>query len=1667
MAINVKNKLVTVESLGIAYLTEQGARQEADQALSTRIDNIVAPEGDPSLTEVSDARVSGQTTYNTLKARLDADKASIGTEMDEIKADLEDMQDGTNRVEMGLSEKVDGAYVEDGIAYFCCGDDVLFTITGIGGSGSGSDTALTELVFQNTTGWVTKTMSAEGTCLLSFNWSSEADGYSTGNGTLSIQVRGVTVMSRTVAQGAVEADVARYLQTGSNRIKATITDSYGNVKSIVFTVVVISLTVSSSYDNSQIQTGAFDVAYTVTGPGGKTVKFVMDGTQIGTAVITTSGRQSTYTVPAQVHGAHVLEIYAESTVDGASVESNHLYLTVMCVASGNTTPIIASSYSAVQLAQYDSAVIPYYVYDPSSMAADITITVNNLPYGSLTVDRTLQYFVYRARETGTLTITITCGLTSRTFELTVVQSDMDIYPETGNLVLHLTAEGRANSEVSTGSWAYGSISATMSGFNFSSDGWVLDNDNNTVLRVTGDARVVIPYQIFGSDFRTTGKTIEIEFEAHDVRDYDAEIITCWSNNRGLKLTAQNALLASEQSSISTQYKEDEHVRIAFVVEKRSENRLMYIYINGIMSGVVQYPVEDDFAQADPVGISIGSSQCTVDIYNIRIYDNDLTRYQILTNWIADTQDINEMLARYERNDVYDAYGSIVIDKLPMDLPYMTLTPTGDNPHLPQYKGDKTPTSVLFVDESGTFTGFEAVGAQNNVQGTSSQYYPRKNYKISYKGGFMVNGELVSVYALREGAVPTNAFTYKADVASSEGANNVELARLFNMVAPATPGITNGSAGVRQTIDGFPIVMFHNNGTTISFIGKYNFNNDKGTEEVYGFGEGDESWEIKNNTSDRVRFKSADFTGNAWKEDFEGSYPEDYTDTTNLAAMCGWVCGTDPLQATGATLSESVTYSGTTYTSDSSAYRLAKFRNELSSWFNVENCIAYYLFTEMFLMVDSRAKNAFPTYWASADRWYWRLYDADTAIGINNEGALAFGYELEDTDTTGSGADVFNGQDSVFWNNLRTTYAEEIQSKWQSWRSAGSMSYSVVEQMFESHQNKWPEAIFNEDAYFKYIRPLVEDGDGTYLPMAQGSKTEQRKWWLYNRFRYMDSKYSAGDSLTDYIQLRGYAKDDITLTPYAHMYAAVRFAQTLVKQRALKGSSYVMTCPLDTVNDTEIYIYNASRLASVGDLSGLKVGLADFSRATKLQEIKVGDSAQSYTNGNLTNLVLGNNTLLRVLDARNCVNLAQPVDLSGCINIEELYFEGTAITGLNLPNGGVIEVLHLPDTVTNLTIRNQQKIIDFELDSYSQITTLRLENTSIDDFPILMGMADNGRVRLLGVDWETDTYEEAEELLNKLLSSRGLDEAGNNTQLAQVSGDYHAGVISDYQLEEFGNYPDLHVTYDTQINHEWLLNKYLNDDIDAYEDLQLTRLAGSVLRGRHGTIYFPNVTEVYSSAFNGFKTDFSLRTSLPGLMYIRGESAFYDANLTAADSISLIGIEDGNGNVVNSAFSHMTQLKYAYLPNVISCGENTFHSCSNLEYVIMPRLIASSIGRWLDGCNALKYLEIFGGSMNIVTFFSGSLSAFRHLVIRDTQNVIAVPSRYNSTNNAIDGGVSGAVANVYVARSLISSYQSATNWSTRYSNGYVSFKALEDYTVDGTVTGEFNYELINLEVYHES
>lgn len=913
---------------------------------------------------------------DTIESKVTANTQTIGKNTQSIKT-LEanasnlsgDIADATNSVraldesqkaiQLMLSSKIDGAYLEDGYLYLTSGNEVIegplgpFSGGG-GGGGTGNNAVLT---VSNTSGWLSKSIASGAECAISVTWSSLEDDLPTGNGTLKVTINGLVKTTQDVAQGAVTVDIGKYLSTGANMVKVNVTDAYGNGRTINYSVSVVDVSVSSTFDASVPYSGPITYTYSPVGNVTKIMHFVVDGTQIGTSEVSASGRQQSYVIPAQSHGAHSLLVYFTATVDGVEIKSNELYYELICTIAGEDAPIIVSSYRGTKTEQYASIVIEYMVYNPMSMTSAITLSANGKQVAALTVDRTQQIWTYRADSTGELSLVIACGETRKTIALTITESSMDIGAETQDLSLYLSSYGRSNNEAMPGTWSYGDIQAVFTGFNYSSDGWQLDKDNNTVLRVAGDARLTIPYKAFAQDFRTSGKTIEFEFATRDIMDYDAVVVSCMSGGRGIQLTAQKALLKSEQSEISTQYKEDEHVRISFAVEKRAENRLIYCYINGVMSGTVQYPQDDDFAQTTPVDISIGSNDCTIDLYCIRVYDNDLTRYQMLNNWIADTQDVDTMLERYQHNNVFDAYGSIVISQLPKDLPYLVL----EAPELPQYKGDKKTVSGYYVDPLHPTKDFTFTGAQANVQGTSSQYYARKNYKIGFKGGFVLaDGTVAEKYTINADAIPTNTYTFKADVASSEGANNVELVRLYNDACPYKTPPQTADPKVRQGIDGFPIVCFWYNGTDTTFLGKYNFNNDKGTPEVFGFTDSDQSWEVLNNTSSRVLWKSADYTGDAWLNDFEARHPEDFTDPAQLSALATWLVSTDQEAATGAALAAPVAYGGVTYNNDTAAYRLAKFKAELPEHVELQSACFYYLFTELFLMVDSRAKNMFPT-----------------------------------------------------------------------------------------------------------------------------------------------------------------------------------------------------------------------------------------------------------------------------------------------------------------------------------------------------------------------------------------------------------------------------------------------------------------------------------------------------------------------------------------------------------------------------------------------------------------------------------------------------------------------------------------------------------------------------------
>ncbi len=1364
---------------------------------------------------------------------------NINNNLGEVEDAVMGIRNRVNALESGAANHVANGDVEDGVAYFYNeAGDTLFTITGIGGGGSGGgggDVAGSVVTLTNTTGWASTTVAENVDVILSFTWSSIEDGSPTGQGVMTVEIGGITKESRNIAQGSFTVNVKDYLNRGDNRVVVRVTDGYGKSKWKQFNVTVEQLRLESTFDDSEIQSGALTFTFTPYGAFSKTVHFELDGTELDPMVTTISGRQMSQIIRQQTHGAHQLRVWFTASINGQTVTSNVLTYDIMWVTAGNNTPIISSSFSQNIVDQYTTLTVPFMVYTPGSQVSNVTIKKDGITILTLPdIGREMQSFQTRMDTTGNHTLTIHSGTAVKTIGLQVNEAEMNAEAETEDLKLFLTSRGRSNLEANPAVWEFidadsNTISATLSGFNFVSNGWVRDDDNATVLRVNAGATVTIPFKPFENDFRNTGYTIELEFAARDVRDYNNVIIQCFTDaNRGFMVGPQIAFIRSEQSQLSVQFKDEDHVRVSFVIQKRSENRLLMAYINGIPSRVVQYPSNDDFTQVGPVNIVIGGEMATVDIYNIRVYANDLTGEQILNNWIADTHDGELMLQRFSRNNVYDAYGNIAISKLPGNLPYMVI----ECEELPQYKGDKKTCSGRFVNPIDPTKSFEFTGCQINVQGTSSAVYPRKNYDMQFKNGFeMSNGQHESDFQMVSTVKPFNRFVMKADVASSEGANNVELVKLYCDMTPYKTREMLADSQVRQGIYGFPIVIFwtntSNNQTT--FIGKYNFNFPKRAPAPYGYHDEMESWEFQNNTSNLMLFKSDYFdetmredptTGDikeTWRYDYEARFPDDtWTDYTKLQELQSFIYSTYREEATGDAITP-VTIDDVTYEYDTAAYRLAKFKAHIGDYAEIDSLVFYYIFTEFFLLADSRAKNLFigfsgsdtdPSLNLAIDRKaVCEPYDMDTALGINNEGSLTFTYSLEDTDHTGNGRDVFTGQSSVLWNNLRDAFPNEIRRMYQSLRSNGILTYANVEQRFEDHQAFWPEAVWIEDSQYKYIYPLTSPDPGkeptdAYLEMMLGSKMEQRRWWLSNRFKYMDSKWSSGDALSEVIQFRAYARSSLTITPYSDLYVTVKYGSYTGQEKTPQGTPVEIEVPIDNLSDTETYIYSATQIADVGDLSAFKLGWADFSHATRIQNIKIGDSAQNYENLPFERLTLGNNRLLKKIDCRNCVNLGagemKSVNMTGCTSIEEAYFDNTQITAVDLPNGSPIRKLHLPGTVTNLTLRNQTSMTEFVCPDYTHITTLFLENPAscVDTLDIVSDLPTGCRVRLYNFTWNLNDLDDVSTMFDKLDTMRGLDQNGNNTENAQVFGNIHVVTAEGSQIASIqARYPDVRITYD--------------------------------------------------------------------------------------------------------------------------------------------------------------------------------------------------------------------------------------------------------------------------------
>lgn len=680
-------------------------------------------------------------------------------------------------------------------------EDSVVALPSGGGGGTSDAITLKNLLDSNT---LTVAVGVEAN--LEFSFASKEDD---GNGTAYIYVGGILKSTATIVTGDNKLDISEYIGEGANEVKLTCMDIYSNSKSLSYTVNAINLKITSTFDDSQIYSGDISVRYIPYGAIEKTIHFVVDGVDTK-AIVSETGKQQTQVIPAMYHGSHLLKIYATATVGSAEIKSNELIFDILCVEDGATTPMIASAYNVLSVTQGELVNIPFMVYDPSNMETEITLTISQdgevYSTATRTVDRTRQTWSTRDYPVGQVTFTITYGNVNKSHIITVVKNNIDVSVKETDLEFQLKAAGRSNSDNDRDIWVSGDVTTTFEYINWESTGWVNDEHGDTALRLSGDAKATINFMPFKTDARQTGRTIEMEFAIRDVNNRDAVAISCLSGGIGFTVTADTAKLTSEQSEIDCKYTDEKKVLVSFVIEPRSDYRLMSVYLNGVQSKITRYVENDNLQQTTPVNITVGSPYCSVDLYSIRSYNTALTKEEVRDNYIASIQDIGEQLAVYEDNNIYDDFGNLSYSKLQPKI--QSLIIIGD---LPTYKGDKKKVTIVYYDPQNPSLCFEAE-ATIDVQGTSSQWYVVKNFKTKTS----------DAHQLALDQIATKVFTFKADYAEATSTHNTGTANYVHSLYNTPVPPQEVDERIRTTIYGHPGVIFHKKDASADpvFVGRY-------------------------------------------------------------------------------------------------------------------------------------------------------------------------------------------------------------------------------------------------------------------------------------------------------------------------------------------------------------------------------------------------------------------------------------------------------------------------------------------------------------------------------------------------------------------------------------------------------------------------------------------------------------------------------------------------------------------------------------------------------------------------------------------------------------------------------------------------------------------------------
>ena len=673
-----------------------------------------------------------------------------------------------------------------------------FTI--VGGSGGGASSSSLKIGYVTTSPLV---VTMEDKAIIKYTFSgTDSSGDAVPEGTATWKVAGRAVATQTALNGENEFDATEYLSVGTQKVNLTIVDEAGSLVTKTWTVQKIDVRLESSFNDEftyPIGTVSFD--YTPYGAISKDVHFVLDGKEIGKVTTTSSGIPMAFEIPAQKHGSHLLEVYITAEVNGNHIEPEHIYKDILWY-DGVTSPVIGSTYQEFTARQYDTTNIKAVVYDPTTETPTVTIAVDGTVVSTQTLTESTLTYPYKTDVVGEHTITITCGETVKTLVGNVTKLDIDVTPVTAGLAFDFNPTGKSNNDADR-IWTDGTTSMSVSdNFDWVNGGYQFDENGDQYFCIKAGTSAEIDYQLFADDAKKNGKEFKLIFKTTNVAKPDATFLSCMDNTTdtdhiGIRMDVHEACIYGQAGKLDLSYSEEDIIEFEFNISKNTEAIPMVMgYEDGVSTRPMVYDDSHNFTQNTPKVISLGSDYCDLHIYRFKVYNTSLTDRGILNNFIADARNAEEMVSRYDRNQIYDENQKLDPDVLAEKCPWLRVYKISA-PYFTNNKSDKVPyTTIQQIYKGGdpVLDNWTCYDCSHSGQGTSSNNYGAAGRNLDFimnksqidgvKPYFKLgDGTITDKITLTRTSVPVAYLNAKVNIASSNNMTNAMLANRYNEFKP--------------------------------------------------------------------------------------------------------------------------------------------------------------------------------------------------------------------------------------------------------------------------------------------------------------------------------------------------------------------------------------------------------------------------------------------------------------------------------------------------------------------------------------------------------------------------------------------------------------------------------------------------------------------------------------------------------------------------------------------------------------------------------------------------------------------------------------------------------------------------------------------------------------------